>query len=93
MRPKKPGSPLVWTGSALLMLGLMGVMYIRERRVWVFLLQSDGRAHVEVCATGGGRYDMGTEALIGKLGARLNPGAPPEMRPRMHLQRVEEVKP
>jgi len=75
------------------MLGLMGVMYIRERRVWVFLLKSDGRARVEVCGTGSGRYDMATEALIEKLGARLNPCAPPKMRPRMHSLRVEEVKP
>lgn len=90
---RDPGSPLVWTGSALLMLGLMGIMYLRERRVWVTLLQNDGRTHVEACGTGGGRYDMATEALIEKLGARLNPGAPPEMRPRTNLQRVEEVKP
>lgn len=90
---RDPGSPLIWAGSAMLMLGLMGVMYIRERRVWVFLLQNDGRARVEACGTSGGRYDMATEALIGKLGARLNPSDPPEMRPRMHLHQVEEVKP
>lgn len=87
------GSPLVWTGSALLMLGLMGVMHIRECRVWVLLLQNDGRTRVEACGTGGVRYDMDTEALIEKLGARLNPSAPPEMRPRIRSLQVEEVKP
>lgn len=78
--------------NTLLKLGVMGVMYIRERRVWVFLLQNDGRTRVEACGTGGGCYDMATEALIEKLGARLNPGPPPKMRPRMHSLRVEEVK-
>ena len=90
---RDPGSPLVWTGSALLMLGLMGVMYVRERRVWVSLQRNGGRTRVEVCGTGGGRYDIATEALIEKLGARLNPGAPPPMRPRTQSNRMEEVKP
>ena len=79
---RDPGSPLVWTGSALLMLGLMAVMYLREQKLWVSLLQNNGRVRVEACGTSGGRYSADTEALIGKLGARLNPGAPPEMQPR-----------
>lgn len=90
---RDPGSPLVWTGSALLMLGLMAVMYLRERRVWVSLLQSNGRVRVGACGTSGGRYDTATEALIEKLGARLTPGAPPEMRPRTQSTPLEEVKP
>lgn len=90
---RDPGSPLVWTGSALLMLGLMAVMYLRERRVWVSLLQNHGRVRVEACGTSGGRYDTATEALIEKLGARLNPVATPEMRARMQSTPLEEVKP
>ncbi|MBI5752283.1 MAG: cytochrome c biogenesis protein ResB [Hydrogenophilales bacterium] len=90
---RDPGSPMVWTGSALLMLGLIGIMYFRERRVWVSLLQNNGRTLVEACGTAGGRFDIATEALIEKLGARLNPGALPEMRPRMQLNRMEEVRP
>jgi len=70
-----------------------GDVYPRAQSVGVFIMQNDGRARVDACGTGGGRYDMATEALTGKLGARLNPGAPPEMRPRMRLQRVEGVKP
>ena len=90
---RDPGAPLVWTGSALLMLGLIGVMYFRERRVWVSLLQNDGRTCIEVCGTSGGRYDLSTEKVIKKLGARLNSGTPPEMRPRTQTNQVEEVKP
>lgn len=90
---RDPGSPMVWTGSALLMLGLMGVMYFRERRMWVSLLQNDGRTRIEAYGTAGGRFDMASEALIEKLRARLNLGALSEMRPRMPLNRMEEVKP
>lgn len=94
---RDPGSPLVWTGSALLMLGLMAVMYLREQKLWVSLLQNNGRVRIEACGTSGGRYSADTEALIGKLGARLNPGAPPEMRPRgaatHSTDALEKVKP
>lgn len=90
---RDPGALLVWTGSASLMLGLIGVMYMRERRVWVSLLRNDSRTQLEAYGTGGGRYDMHTESLIRKLGARLNPGVFLEKQPQTQLNQVEDVKP
>ncbi len=45
---RDPGSPLVWSACALLVLGLYLLIYLHEQRLWL-RLSHDGR-HIEVCA-------------------------------------------
>ena len=39
---RAPGKTVVYTGCAFLILGVFAMLYIRERRVWVWLSPSDG---------------------------------------------------
>lgn len=62
---RDPGAPLVWTGSALLMTGLMMVMYMRERKLWVSR-QGGAEPGLEVSAVGG-RYDLGLASVMSEF--------------------------
>jgi len=43
---RSPGRIIVYTGCALLILGVFAMLYVRERRVWCWLTeQSPGGAH------------------------------------------------
>lgn len=44
---RAPGKKLVYLGAVLLILGVFAMLYIRERRLWIWLSPSgDGRTHV-----------------------------------------------
>ena len=51
-----PGKTVVYTGCALLILGVFAMLYIRERRVWVWLAPSSD-------ATGGATGAQASMAL------------------------------
>ena len=42
---RAPGKTIVYLGCALLILGVFAMLYVRERRLWVWLAPQDGRAH------------------------------------------------
>ncbi len=44
----KPGTPVALAGVVLALVGLMGSLFVRRRRLWVRLSQRDGRGYVEV---------------------------------------------
>jgi cytochrome c biogenesis protein len=61
---RDPGSPLVWIGSALMVLGLIYVVYIPERRLWVRRRASGAW---EVCGTSGRRSDVDVDFMVDAL--------------------------
>ncbi|MFN7855065.1 MAG: cytochrome c biogenesis protein ResB, partial [Acidovorax sp.] len=42
---RAPGKHIVYLGCALLILGIFAMLYIRERRVWVWIAPQEGRTH------------------------------------------------
>lgn len=42
---KSPGEKWVYLGSVLLVLGIFSMLYIRERRIWLFLKPSGHHVH------------------------------------------------
>jgi cytochrome c biogenesis protein len=42
---KSPGQKWVYLGSALLVLGIFAMMYIRERRIWLLLKPANQQVH------------------------------------------------
>ncbi|MBS0317810.1 MAG: cytochrome c biogenesis protein ResB, partial [Proteobacteria bacterium] len=42
---RAPGKNIVYLGCVLLILGVFSMLYVRERRVWVWIRPQDGKAH------------------------------------------------
>ncbi len=42
---RAPGKNIVYLGCALLILGVFAMLYVRDRRIWVWIAPQDGRAH------------------------------------------------
>ena len=40
---RAPGKTIVYLGCALLILGIFAMLYVRERRLWIWLVPQDGR--------------------------------------------------
>jgi cytochrome c biogenesis protein len=74
---RDPGSPLIWIGSIMLILGLAVMMYMPELRLWVRFLQSGGDAKLQLCGRSAGRSEMGVELLLERLGGGLKTGVLP----------------
>ena len=69
---RAPGKNVVYLGCALLILGVFSMLYIRERRVWVWLTPRDGRTHATMALStnrktmdGDREFAQLTEKLIG----------------------------
>ena len=69
---RSPGQPLVYLGSLLLVLGVFAMLYIRERRIWVWLAPRDGATHATMALStnrktmdGDREFAQLTEKLIG----------------------------
>ena len=45
---RAPGKTVVYLGCAFLILGVFAMLYIRERRVWVWLSQGDGQTEASM---------------------------------------------
>ena len=66
-------------GVVLALIGLLGSLYVRPRRVWVRARRSDGETHVEVAGldrSGGGDLAAELHEIVGALG----PGTPADRR-------------
>ena len=42
---RSPGKNVVYLGCLLLVLGVFAMIYVRERRLWIWIRPSDGGAH------------------------------------------------
>jgi cytochrome c biogenesis protein len=43
---RAPGKTVVYLGCALLILGIFAMLYVRERRLWIWLEPLDGRSDI-----------------------------------------------
>ena len=69
---RAPGKNVVYLGCALLILGIFAMLYVRERRIWVWLAPRDGGSHATMALStnrktmdGDDEFAQITEKLIG----------------------------
>ncbi len=69
---RAPGKNIVYLGCALLILGIFAMLYVRERRIWVWLAPRDGGSHATMALStnrktmdGDEDFAQITEKLIG----------------------------
>ena len=69
---RAPGKNIVYLGCALLILGIFAMLYIRERRIWVWLVPREGATHATMALStnrktmdGDREFAQLTEKLIG----------------------------
>ncbi|HEY0635578.1 MAG TPA: cytochrome c biogenesis protein ResB [Gammaproteobacteria bacterium] len=60
---RDPGAPLIWIGSAIMVLGLFMMLYWHEYRIWV---RRNGNS-MELCALYAARQKLPLERLLAKL--------------------------
>lgn len=66
---RDPGSPLVWSACALLVLGLMIMIYMHEKRVWIRFHPE--QQTLEVCALLSGKDKHPLNSLLARLQQEL----------------------
>lgn len=79
---KAPGKNVVYLGCALLILGVFSMLYVRDRRIWIWLTPRNGASHAEMALStnrktmdGDREFGMLTEKLIGaQLIQKKTPG-------------------
>ncbi len=69
---RAPGKNVVYLGCALLIMGIFAMLYVRERRIWVWLAPRDGGSHASMALStnrktmdGDNEFVQITEKLIG----------------------------
>ena len=67
---RSPGRNIVYLGCALLILGVFAMLYVRERRVWVWLAPRDGAAQATI-ALSTNRKTMDTDREFAVLKDKL----------------------
>ncbi len=67
---RAPGKNIVYLGCALLILGVFAMLYIRERRVWVWLAPRDGGSHATM-ALSTNRKTMDGDAEFAQIAEKL----------------------
>jgi cytochrome c biogenesis protein len=84
---RSPGKTVVYTGCAFLILGVFAMLYIRERRVWVWLAPNNDASGNEIgtqasMALSTNRKTMDGDHEFTHLSEKLI-GAKPDMKPNM----------
>ena len=74
---RAPGKNIVYLGCALLILGIFAMLYVRERRIWVWLAPQDGRTHATM-ALSTNRKTMDGDNEFAQLAQKLIGAAPRE---------------
>ena len=72
---RAPGKNVVYLGCALLILGVFAMLYIRDRRLWVWLAPGDDGSHA-MMALSSNRKSLDTDREFEQLRRSL-PAAPP----------------
>ena len=73
---RSPGTWLVYPGCLLLVAGVMLMLYVRDRRLWLWL-QDDGSGTLATLAMSARRRTAESEREFERLRAQLLPPAPP----------------
>jgi cytochrome c biogenesis protein len=68
---RAPGKSIVYLGCALLILGVFAMLYIRERRIWVWLAPHEGAASEATMAMSTNRKTMDGDREFDELKAKL----------------------
>jgi len=74
---RAPGKTVVYLGCALLILGVFAMLYVRERRLWVWLSPAGGGS-AALMALSSNRRAMDTDREFEQLQARLLAPQAPE---------------
>jgi cytochrome c biogenesis protein len=67
---RSPGHYIVYLGCALLILGVFAMLYVRERRLWVWLTDQGGGSHARM-ALSSNRKTMDADREFGRLRSSL----------------------
>lgn len=73
---RAPGKNVVYLGCALLILGVFAMLYVRDRRLWVWLAPGSGGTRATM-ALSANRKTLDTDREFDKLRAQLLGSAPP----------------
>jgi len=77
---RAPGKNLVYLGAVLLIIGVFAMLYIRERRLWVWLAPADGGGTKLQAALSTTRRTLDVDAEFSQLSAALL-ATPPKDNP------------
>jgi len=81
---RTPGKFVALAGVVLALVGLLGSLFVRPRRIWVRARERDGRTQVEVAGldrSGGGDLPSELHEIVGALGPlQTVPGPPADRR-------------
>jgi cytochrome c biogenesis protein len=76
-----PGKGIALAGVVLALVGLMGSLFVRRRRVWVRVGSQDGRTYVEVAGLDRSTVAVGLEDELRAITALVVPGGAPDTGP------------
>lgn len=86
---RDPGAAFVWTGSILMVLGLISTMFLRHRRIWVRLRAAADGAGTDVRLASPERQDTAYERQFRGLAATLA-GRTPDTPGTPHHDTIED---
>ena len=70
---KSPGKNVVYLGCLLLVLGVFAMLYVRERRLWIWIRPKEGGGTHALMAMSSQRRSLDFDKEFERLKARLNP--------------------
>ena len=79
---RAPGKNLVYLGCLLLVIGVFAMLYVRERRLWIWLQPTDGGATRLTTALSSTRKTLDADREFESLKAALLATAPPSEEAR-----------
>ena len=74
---RAPGRNIVYLGCALLIVGIFAMLYVRERRLWVWLAPQDADGSRATLALSSNRKTMDTDREFAHLRTQLLDPTPP----------------
>lgn len=75
---RAPGKNIVYLGCALLILGVFAMLYVRERRVWVWVAPQDGRTHATMALSANRKTLDGDKEFVQLAQKLIGAGKAPE---------------
>jgi cytochrome c biogenesis protein len=70
---KSPGKNVVYLGCLLLVLGVFAMLYVRERRLWIWIRPQEGGGTHALMAMSSQRRSLDFDKEFERIKARLNP--------------------
>ena len=75
---RAPGKNIVYLGCALLILGVFAMLYVRERRVWVWVAPQEGRTHATMALSANRKTLDGDKEFVQLAQKLIGAGKAPE---------------